>query len=141
MECSDGDATYQKQYPKENIPYKVTALKCAYLANYSYEEYSKVQGKINSMSTKFNFNHLNITTDLNNVTSSADTQGFVAIDETNCEVFIAFRGTESFQDIINDVNLYGHSEMSSYGGKGTDDFATFLKGFNKALLPVYESKI
>ena len=139
MGCFNSGATLQKQYPKEDIPHKVTALKCAYLADYSYEEYNKVQGKINSMSTRFNFDHLNVTKDLHIVTSNADTQGFVAIDKTNCEVFIVFRGTDSLQDYKNNFHLFGPSEMSVFGKKGTDNYATFLPGFNKALLPVYDS--
>jgi len=107
------------------------------LADYSFEDYSKVQGKINSMSTKFNFNHLNVTKDLHTVTRNADTQGFVAIDKTNCEVFIVFRGTDNIRDHINNLHLFGRT--SSFGKKGTDDYATFLPGFNNALLPVYDS--
>jgi len=98
--CFNGDATRQKQYPKESIPHKVTTQKCA---EYSYEEYYKVQGKINSMSTKFNFNHLKVTKNLHTVTSNADTQGFVAVDKTNCEVFIVFRGTDSIDDYRNNL--------------------------------------
>jgi len=100
--CFNGDATRQKQYP--NIPHKVTTLKCAYLAEYSYEEYYIVQEKINSMSTKFNFNHLKVTKNLPTVTSNADTQGFVAVDKTNCEVFIVFRGTDSIDDYRNNLD-------------------------------------
>jgi len=44
------------------------------------------------------------------VTDDADTQGFVAIDKTNCEVFIVFRDTESTQDIIHDIDIYGSSQ-------------------------------
>ncbi|XP_065886169.1 uncharacterized protein [Dysidea avara] len=137
--CFDGNATHQEQYGKKDIPHKVTALKCVYLADYSYEEYNKVQEKINSMSTKFNFDHLKVTKDLHTSTNDADTQGFVAIDKTNCEVFIVFRGSESIQDYKNNLDLYGSSEMSEFGEKGTDDYAVFLPGYNKALLSVYDS--
>jgi len=137
--CFDGDSTKQKQYPREDIPHKVTALKCAHLADFSYEKYNKVQGKIDSMSTKFNFDQLKVTKDLHTVTSDADTQGFVAIDKTNCEVFIVFRGTDSPQDLINDLDIYGNSKMSEFGEKGTDDYVTFLPGYNNALLAVYDS--
>jgi len=44
--CFNGDATKQKQYPKGDISHKVTALKCAYLADYSYEKHRKVQGRL-----------------------------------------------------------------------------------------------
>ena len=140
VECCDDDASSdQTEYPAEEIPDKVTALKCAYLADFAYEDFNEVQEKINSMSTKFNFHHLKVEIDLNGVTGDADTQGFVAIDKTDCETFIVFRGTESQQDIKNDANIF--EPFVTLGEFGMDDYASFLSGFNTALMAVYDNKV
>ena len=97
------------------------ALLYANLSLLAYEPYSVVQEELSKYHLRADFQIYNRT---------SDTNGFIA--SNNNSVIVAFRGTESFRDILTDIwfvrkRIIPHMEALAHGG--------FVNAFNS----VYES--